>query len=94
MTNFFHTQNELAYLYLEKTVVTPGVELRGLLNVIVEGPEVLDCAEGDDGSLVLLPASVPVVFEEPQGPFVLKKSKVKGYFRKKYFDLTVVCCLC
>ena len=71
----FHSQNELAYWYLEKTVVTPGVELGGLLNVIVEGPEVLDCAEGDDGSLVLLPASVPVVFEEPQGPFVLKKSK-------------------
>ena len=62
--------------------------------MIVEGPEVLDCAEGDDGSLVLLPASVSVVLEEPQGPFVLKKAKVKGYFRINYFELSVVCCLC
>ena len=52
-----------------------------MLDVIVQGPEVLNCAEGDDGSLVLLPVAVPVVLEEPQGPFVLKKVQKLIFFQ-------------
>jgi len=60
-------------LYLEETVVASRVELGRLLDVIVEGPEVLDCAEGDDGPLILLPTSVAIVLEKPKGPLVLKQ---------------------
>jgi hypothetical protein len=68
--------------YLEETVVASGVELGRLLDVIVEGPEVLNCAEGDDRSLILFPTSVAIVLEKPKGPFVLKKDETviqKGF---------------
>jgi len=40
--------------------------------VIVERPEVLDCAERDDRPLVLFPSAVAIIFEKPQRPLVLK----------------------
>ena len=63
-------------LYLEETVVASRVKLGRLLDVIVEGPEVLDCAEGDDRPLILFPSSVTIVLEKPKGPLVLKKDKI------------------
>ncbi len=69
--------------YLEETVVASGVELGRLLDVIVEGPEVLDCAEGDDRSLILFPSSVAIILEKPKGPFVLKKDETVS--SRKFF---------
>ena len=41
--------------------------------MVVQRPEVLDRAEGDDRPLVLLPTFVSVVLEEPERPVVLEK---------------------
>ena len=57
--------------YFEKTVVASRAEFWSLFYVVVEGPEVLYCVECDDGALVVAPAAVAVVSEEPQGPRVL-----------------------
>ena len=40
--------------------------------MVVEGPEVLHCVECDDGALVVVPVSGPVVAEKPQRPGILK----------------------
>ena len=43
--------------------------------MVVEGPEVLHCVECDDGALVVVPVSGPVVAEKPQRPGILKVYK-------------------
>ena len=40
--------------------------------MVVQCPEVLDCVECDDGSLVFLPRAIFVVFEEPERPGILQ----------------------
>ena len=45
--------------------------------MVVEGPEVLHCVECDDGALVVVPVSGPVVAEKPQRPGILKVCKKK-----------------
>jgi hypothetical protein len=45
--------------------------------MVVQTPKVLDRVERDDGPLVLLPRTGAVVFEEPKGPRVLQKEKMR-----------------
>ena len=59
--------------HLEEAVVRARREPAGHLDVVVEGPEVLDRGHGDDGPLVLLPGPSLVVLEEPEGPGVLQR---------------------
>ena len=57
--------------------------------MVVEGPEVLHCVECDDGALVVVPVSGPVVAEKPQRPGILKVNFVQeeSYLADADFDL-------
>jgi hypothetical protein len=58
---------------LEERIVRPSRQLARNLNMIVERPKVLHRSHRNDRPLVLLPGSILVVLEEPEGPGVLQR---------------------
>jgi len=58
--------------FLEEAVVATCCQLSGLLDVVVQRPEVLDGRKVDDGFLILLPILVAVILEKPKRPSVLQ----------------------
>merc|ERR1711963_15876 len=49
-----------------------GTKSTSDLNMVIQGPEVFYRSNSDNRSLILLPSSRLVIFEEPKGPSILK----------------------